>query len=59
MALFTPEEASGTTISRCQAIFSDTGSTQLMYYVFAVTDENSINYDWKTSTFQWEQIIQQ
>jgi hypothetical protein len=47
MALFTPEEASGTTISRCQAVFSDTGSTQLMYYVFAVTDENRVNYNWK------------
>jgi len=47
MAYFTPEEASGATISRCQAIFSDTGNTQLLYYVFAVRDENGINYDWK------------
>jgi len=47
MALFTPQEASGTTITRCEAVFSDTGNTQLMYYVFGVSDENNINYDWK------------
>ena len=47
MAYFTPEEASASTISRCQAIFTDTGNTELMYYVFAVVDAESISYDWK------------
>ncbi len=47
MALFTPQEASATTISRCQAIFSDTGQTQHSYYVFGVNDADGIGYDWK------------
>jgi hypothetical protein len=47
MALFTPQEASGATISKCQAKFSDTGQTQHMYYVFAVNDADGFYYDWK------------
>jgi len=47
MAYFTPQEASASTISRCQAIFSDTGQTQHSYYVFGVNDEDGKYYDWK------------
>jgi hypothetical protein len=47
MALFTPQEASGATISKCQAKFSDVGQTQHMYYIFAVNDAEGNYYDWK------------
>ena len=47
MALFTTQEASASTISRCEARFSDTGNTQLMYYVFGVNDADGTYYDWK------------
>jgi hypothetical protein len=52
MALFTPQEASGATITKCEAKFSDTGSTQLMYYIFAVNDEDGITYDWKNKELE-------
>ena len=47
MAYFTPEEASASTISRCEAKFADSGQTEHMYYVFGVIDTNGISYDWK------------
>jgi hypothetical protein len=47
MAIFTPQEASGTTISKCEAKFSDSGMTNHLYYIFAVNDEDGITYDWK------------
>ena len=54
MALFTPQEASGTTttITKCKAQFADSGQTQHMYYIFGVTDDNGKVYDWKDKTLE-------
>jgi len=50
MAFFTSDEATASTISKCEARFSDTGNTQLLYYIFAVQDAEGLNYDWKNFT---------
>lgn len=47
MAYFTPQEASASTITRCEAKFADTGMTNHLYYVFGVKDAEGFSYDWK------------
>ena len=50
MALFTTQEASASTITRCECIFSDSGQTNCLYYVMGITDADGIYYDWKDFT---------